>query len=747
MSTSPEDHDQGGSPHPAGESSHTNGRTNGLYHADPIPESIEHDEENPANGVAHQGGQGAHGYNTADNEGTDSDVKNAGPLSAVRQNTPASTENTPGPAAVSGPSPASIASAVAALVQQGSGTQVGGTSAHGELNRVNGTGTPSTTGGSPSPPPPSSPPPPPSPPPQQPLPVSQSSPSPSPSSTSSNPQQHSTSQESSAGQAENAGTGAQQPGPSPSPGGSSSLISHQGSQTNTEGQNDSDETRGSENSGNNSPGENEAAVEGDQVPVTSQQDDSLNQQSSRGIPSLDAASDADGGEVTTNPSTSQGGFQPQQHDEPDHGSGSSTQLDPSHALRPSQLPGPAPTPPAAQAPGSSSMNPIAPSFVPRPEQPDAPQSITLPTWQPDTEVTHCPICGVRFSIFLRRHHCRKCGRVVCDGCSPHRITIPHPYIVRPPGDPGPALQFSYPGVERGIADFNSIGGGERVRLCNPCVPDPNTAPPQPQQSPRPIVVDGRASRANPSNRLFGNYSVDARPYLQHPQLPPQGYTPSRNRSATSAGHGQEYLSFIPYSSTSSQFPPPNAAYFSQTPIPHRRVSSSGLIYPPHIDPFGRLHGSSSSGFAPSFPGLNRPLPRTPTPEPEIPEEDVCPVCHRELPSRSLPNYEALREIHINNCITSHSNYRGDQAVTATGTGNHGTPPPRTTRRTRMFPYVATEKDCVGDVECTICLEEFKVGDQMARLECFCRFHRSCIDSWFVNRPGRCPIHQHDSFGY
>lgn len=203
------------------------------------------------------------------------------------------------------------------------------------------------------------------------------------------------------------------------------------------------------------------------------------------------------------------------------------------------------------------------------------------------------------------------------------------------------------------------------------------------------------------------------------------------------------MSFIPYTSTSSQYPPPNAAYFSQPPIPHRRVSSSGLM---HIDHFGRLHASSSSGFA-SLSGLNRPLPRTPTPEPEIPEEDICPVCHRELPSRSLSNSEALREAHINNCITSHSNYRGDQVATTTGARNHGTPPPRTTRRTRMFPYVATEKDCVGDVECTICLEEFKVGDQMARLECFCRFHRSCIDSWFVNRPGRCPIHQHDSFGY
>lgn len=77
----------------------------------------------------------------------------------------------------------------------------------------------------------------------------------------------------------------------------------------------------------------------------------------------------------------------------------------------------------------------------------------------------------------------------------------------------------------------------------------------------------------------------------------------------------------------------------------------------------------------------------------------------------------------------------------------GTPPPLAMRRTGMFPYVATEKDCVDSAECTICLEEFEVGVRMARLECLCRFHRDCISAWFINHPGRCPVHQHDSFGY
>ncbi|KAI0523778.1 hypothetical protein F5B22DRAFT_591986 [Xylaria bambusicola] len=396
--------------------------------------------------------------------------------------------------------------------------------------------------------------------------------------------------------------------------------------------------------------------------------------------------------------------------------------------------------PLAGGVSSSPMNPMTPNIVQRQEQPAIPQEFTLPRWQPDSEVNECPICGVQFSMFYRRHHCRKCGRVVCDRCSPHRITIPHQYIVRPPGDLGPAPQRLVPGVEGSIADFGVIGGGERVRLCNPCVPDPNTTPPQPHRSSQSTVTDGRSSRTRLSSNSVSHYNAGPRP---HPRHVPQNYNHGRTRSATtSTGQGPAYFAFAPYSSSSGQYP--NPTYFPQHPLSQRHVSGSRLQYAPPTGHSGRDHGD---WFSASGSGLNRPLPRTPTPEREVPEEDICPVCHKELPSRTLANFEILRETHINNCISSHSNYGGNRAVPTIGPGNHGTPPPRTTRRTRIFPYIATEKDCVNDAECTICLEEFQVGDEMARLECFCRFHRSCIDSWFVGHPGRCPIHQHDSFGY
>ena len=77
---------------------------------------------------------------------------------------------------------------------------------------------------------------------------------------------------------------------------------------------------------------------------------------------------------------------------------------------------------------------------------------------------------------------RKCGRVVCNACSPHRITIPYQYIVQPPFlASGSSPTKSRLNVDSRSTTESALGtddrdGGMKVRLCNPCVPDPNTLP-------------------------------------------------------------------------------------------------------------------------------------------------------------------------------------------------------------------------------------------------------------------------------
>ncbi|TFY73208.1 hypothetical protein EWM64_g10804, partial [Hericium alpestre] len=40
-------------------------------------------------------------------------------------------------------------------------------------------------------------------------------------------------------------------------------------------------------------------------------------------------------------------------------------------------------------------------------------------WKPDSHASHCEtfLCHERFTLFERRHHCRKCGGIFCAACS------------------------------------------------------------------------------------------------------------------------------------------------------------------------------------------------------------------------------------------------------------------------------------------------------------------------------------------
>ncbi|KAJ2534513.1 hypothetical protein EV175_007023, partial [Coemansia sp. RSA 1933] len=47
-------------------------------------------------------------------------------------------------------------------------------------------------------------------------------------------------------------------------------------------------------------------------------------------------------------------------------------------------------------------------------------------WEADDATAVCHQCSRRFTLFLRRHHCRRCGLVFCDTCSQRRILLAAP---------------------------------------------------------------------------------------------------------------------------------------------------------------------------------------------------------------------------------------------------------------------------------------------------------------------------------
>jgi len=47
-------------------------------------------------------------------------------------------------------------------------------------------------------------------------------------------------------------------------------------------------------------------------------------------------------------------------------------------------------------------------------------------WVPDNEASTCMLCKkIKFSVIERRHHCRKCGAVVCGSCSNKKFLLPN----------------------------------------------------------------------------------------------------------------------------------------------------------------------------------------------------------------------------------------------------------------------------------------------------------------------------------
>lgn len=56
-------------------------------------------------------------------------------------------------------------------------------------------------------------------------------------------------------------------------------------------------------------------------------------------------------------------------------------------------------------------------------------------------------------------------------------------------------------------------------------------------------------------------------------------------------------------------------------------------------------------------------------------------------------------------------------------------------------HAATENghDSDGNLGCSICTEDFKVGEDVRVLPCNHRFHPNCVDPWLVNVSGTCPL--------
>jgi len=232
----------------------------------------------------------------------------------------------------------------------------------------------------------------------------------------------------------------------------------------------------------------------------------------------------------------------------------------------------------------------------------------------------------------------------------------------------------------------------KVRLCNPCVPDPNISPP-----PAPILPLDRPLPPLPPSSS------------SQPQ-PPARTTPHRERVRRS----------------------------ELCPVCGDRLPPSTTAVENHIDRcITRRLRTVDFDAPPTVPQASR--------YPELPGSSSLPMSSNTFSHSTRPRH------------TSEATTLGNPAVLVddlqeTGrnlSANPVTPeaaPSRPFLSSRMICFAASQMDAVGeDSECIICMEDFEQGVEMARLECLCKYHKTCIDGWFFKHPGRCPVHGQDNY--
>ncbi|KAI7834149.1 hypothetical protein BX661DRAFT_129252, partial [Kickxella alabastrina] len=83
----------------------------------------------------------------------------------------------------------------------------------------------------------------------------------------------------------------------------------------------------------------------------------------------------------------------------------------------------------------------------------------------------------------------------------------------------------------------------------------------------------------------------------------------------------------------------------------------------------------------------------------------------------------------------------DDIITRIMEQNQGVnaPPPATeAQMAKLVCRVILEDEVARNVECGICMEEYKVEEQVMGLPCKHFYHKECIDHW-LRMNGTCPI--------
>lgn len=335
------------------------------------------------------------------------------------------------------------------------------------------------------------------------------------------------------------------------------------------------------------------------------------------------------------------------------------------------------------------------------------------SWQADLEVDSCFLCGSKYSLFNRRHHCRKCGRVVCGKCSEQTVKyFPNTMVLSPDNT---RHRFKSSEVYKTCDEcVNEIRMIRRALFEEGALATRGAATGSEAGGSADIVnqISNSSDQVFSDNDSLMKYSSRVRTRLM------------RSSTQTSGADGSRQG---PDDASDNNLCPVCANDLVE--LYDESKKSSGVIQE-NFEAFKEFHINDCltrydfehdhMRFSPSKDGkivtrnkmLVYNIPPIPKPKYE-----------------TIPNFEG-NSYTINQRLSGMNNHIIDDGVY--GSAN-----------SQSTIHPVNEKDATNEVdnECVICLEDLKPGDKVGRLECLCVFHYKCIKDWFNKKGyGECPIH-------
>lgn len=337
-----------------------------------------------------------------------------------------------------------------------------------------------------------------------------------------------------------------------------------------------------------------------------------------------------------------------------------------------------------------------------------------PVWQDDNSVTRCFICDSNYHIFNRRHHCRKCGRVVCGSCSQQPVKyFPNTVVVL-----------------NGSGDRHIATAHERFRTCDECVEE--------------IRMIRRALFAFDTGRTAGYFGDDggSTSTTSTPEnTTPQNEETTENNSVVK--HVANTRTRLLRTSSSHSDVVPNSSRRHRSRSNHDDDSDDNLCPVCAVDLLKlyidrnktHIENISNSDFEEFKAGHISDC---------LVAYDFSTSAQRFSPSKKSPSANKMLVYNIPPIpkpIFENIPDNADRSDEPVENQDDQVQQVGSVQSNQTIPQSSEKKEDIVENECVICLEDLKPGDKVGRLECLCVFHYKCIKDWFNKKGyGECPVH-------